>query len=297
MKELNKPHRSCPACGGRTGRQYGIKNRFLVLGCRSCDTLFTDRLPVEGEEEDYDCYYSESNLQVPEFIEKRLNEIVGLFANYRETGRLLDIGFGAGTLLDVAQDLGWEASGVEVSLPAVEQARSKNLDVRHGGLRDASYPDNWFDVVTASEILEHLPEPVEDLREIVRILRPGGLFWATTPSARAISFRLMNLNWSVISPPEHIQLYSLTGARSMLKEAGFKNIRFKTYGVNPSEIRNFFFGKSEKEDGFSRVETAYELNESLMSSPGRRFLKNMVNETLNLFRLGDSLKIFAEKAQ
>jgi SAM-dependent methyltransferase len=287
-------HRPCPACKKRDAIHFGEKNGFEIFGCRLCRSTFTDRVPKDEEDENYDDYYTESNLKVPDFIKDRLNTILSDFEPYRETNRLLDIGFGAGTMLDVAKDLGWEVYGLEVSRPAVEQARAKGFDVFHGSLKDSGHPLHYFDVVTASEILEHLPNPERDLKEIVRILRPGGLFWATTPSARAISFRLMKLDWSIMSPPEHIQLYSIAGARVMLEEAGFGRMRFKTYGVNPYEIRQFYLGGAEQDKAFSRVNTSYELNESFMKSLGRRFIKNTLNEVLNVFGLGDSLKIFAE---
>ena len=76
----------------------------------------------------------------------------------------------------------------------------------HGTLKDAGFDDGQFDVITASEILEHLDDPLGELTEIARILRPGGLLWATTPSARSLSFRVMKERWTVISPPEHTQL-------------------------------------------------------------------------------------------
>jgi SAM-dependent methyltransferase len=287
-------HRDCPACGGSRARHLGAKNGFEIFVCGLCSSIFTGHVPADDEQEDYDDYYSESNLSVPPFIRTRLREIIGGFESYRKTNRILDIGFGAGTLMETALELGWEVWGLEVSKPAVDQAIAKGFNVFHGTIQESDYQTNFFDVVTASEILEHLPDPEADLKEIVRILRPGGLFWGTTPSARSISFRLMGLDWSVLSPPEHIQLYSRDGAKRMLRNAGFGKIRFKTYGVNPAEIKNHYFKRGGDDSEFSRVCSAYELNQSLTQSPTRRLVKNSLNELLNIAQIGDSLKIFAE---
>jgi SAM-dependent methyltransferase len=251
-------------------------------------------VPAAGQSEDYDAYYSESNLSVPEFIRARLREIIDGFGPYRRSNRLLDIGFGAGTMLETAREMKWDVAGLEVSKPAVDYARKQGFEVFRGSLSEANYPDGHFDVVTSSEILEHLPDPNGDLREIARILRPGGLLWATTPSATGLSFRLMKLNWTVLSPPEHIQLYSKNGVRLMLRKAGFAAVRLRTAGLNPMEIVNHFRnGNKPAATGFDRVEAAYQLNESLTRSPARKLLKKGLNASLNIFGLGDSLKIYA----
>ncbi len=292
---MNVP-RPCPACHSREFRKWGEKNGFSVLGCSICDTLFTDHVPDESEQQNYDEYYGESNLSVPAFIRERVKEIVSGFAQLRQTNNFLDIGFGAGTVLEVAEEQSWRPHGLEVSLPAVEQARSRGFEVFHGNLTDANYPDSFFDVVTASEILEHLREPEVELREIWRILRPGGLLWGTTPSAKSLSFKLLGLNWTVLSPPEHIQLYSRSGAAMMMKKAGFIRVDFRTYGLNPSEIINHFRGgRTGIDEPFSRVASSYQLNESLTKSPMRKMFKAILNETLNAARMGDSLKIYAYK--
>lgn len=288
-------HRPCPACVSVNSKGLGLKNAFQILQCGNCRTLFTDRLPTETESEDYNAYYNESNLVVPDFIRDRLRAIISEFEPYRKTNRLLDIGFGAGTILEIGKEMGWDVFGLEVSLPAVEQARSRGFEVEHGDLAGSGYIDNFFDVVTASEILEHLPDPAGDLKVIARILRHGGLFWGTTPNAAGISFKLMNKEWSMLSPPEHLQLYSRQGIRSMAQKAGFNDVKIRTHGVNPHEIARHFRRSAIEENEFSRVISGYELNESLTKDPLRRAVKNAINGALDLFKVGDSLKIFATK--
>jgi SAM-dependent methyltransferase len=289
----NTKHRNCPACQSREASDAGEKSGFRIFVCRACGTLFTDRVPVFSEAENYDEYYTEANLQVPEVVRRRIGEIIEEFAPLRQTNRLLDIGFGAGTILDIGREKKWEVFGVEVSKQAVEQAERAGFSVFHGDLAEARYPNHYFDVVIASEIVEHLPEPQKLFDEAARILRPGGLFWATTPSGRGLSYRLMGVHWSVISPPEHIQLFSKKGMLQMLKTAGFSDIKLKTQGTNPLEIINYYRPANEKSNGFDRVGTGYKLNESLTKSPARQKIKNLLNGTLDILQIGDYMKIYA----
>jgi SAM-dependent methyltransferase len=283
-----------------------------MLRCQTCGTLYTSSLPDSTGAQDYDGYYSAENLTVPDFIHSRLNDIVAGFDAYRQTNRLLEVGFGAGALLQAAARAGWQTLGVEVSRTAVESAREQGFEVFCGELSEAAYPAGHFDVVTASELLEHVPDPLPLLREIARILRPGGLFWATTPHAKGASSRLLGLEWKVISPPEHLHLFSRNGIKRLMLKAGFQVVHVDTQGLNPVEVWRTLRGERggvstgpagavETEGRTSHQETAasgrlassYQLNEAMTKSPSRRAVKRMVNGLLNASRLGDSLKIYA----
>jgi len=276
-----------------------------MLSCFSCRTLFSACLP--GAEYSYNDYYESDNLCVPEAIVERIEEIVESFGAYRAHNRLLDVGFGAGSYLSAASKAGWNASGIEVSKPAFEQARKAGLDVFCGQLLEAHYPENYFDVVLAVEVLEHLPRPRELVREISRILRPCGLFWATTPHCEGLSYRLMGLSWSVVSPPEHFQLFSRKGMAMFLKSAGFRQIELRTHGLNVAELfqglqaRISAFAHPKKtnddprqtEEVFNRVGSAYSLNIAMMQGRTRKRAKTIINDVLNALRHGDTLKIKA----
>jgi SAM-dependent methyltransferase len=322
----------CPACGERSSAAArGEKNGVALGVCRACKTLYARR-DGGANALDYDGYYTGENLSVPGFIEQRLDDIFEDFARYRRTNRLLDIGCGAGSILRAARRAGWDAEGLEVSRPAAEHARAEGFRVFCGELAEAEYPDAAFDVVTASEVLEHLTDPLPLLEEAARILRPGGLFWATTPHGRGLSARVLGTQWSAVCPPEHLQLFSLGGARRAVERAGFRRVSVKTRGCNPFEIWHALrhrndAGQStsteqesvvaEREsivaglesspaqcestaeaacgERFDRVATGYRLNEALLRNPATRALRSALNAALGATRLGDSIKISAEK--
>ena len=297
--------RHCPACGRASGQSRGQKNDFQLLACRSCDTLYTAHLPKTNQSQDYyDSYYTSENLTVSAFIDKHLDGIVATFEPYRKNNRLLDVGCGAGTFLEASARAGWDAFGVEVSRTAAEHVRGRGFEVFCGELEKAGYPDEHFDVLILSEVLEHVPDPRALLEASARVLRSGGLLWATTPHGRGISARLLGLGWSTVCPPEHLQLFSVSSIMDLLTSGGFRQIELATHGTNPYEIVHELSRRANKVVrperaagvvNFNRVESSYELNESLSGNKPGRLIKTIVNGLLNAGRIGDSIKIRAEK--
>jgi SAM-dependent methyltransferase len=296
---------NCPACHSSMPRHLGRKGVFAILSCRSCGTIYASSNSVTAEAQDYDGYYTPENLTVPDFIHHRLDEIVAGFSGYRVSNRLLEVGFGAGFLLSAAARAGWNVEGVEISRSAVQHGQAQGIKAFQGELVDGRYEAGSFDVVIATELLEHVPDPGAMIREVARILRPGGLFWATTPNSRGLSPRLLGLEWSVISPPEHLHLFSEKGIRDLLVRSGFRTVRIDTEGTNPYELLQFSrrkkpgdllpSGGSPRLSGCDRVNAGYHLNEALMKSRSRRTVKNLINRLLRLSHQGDSLKIRAER--
>lgn len=294
--------RNCPACNLSRGTSIGTKRDFELLRCQACGTLYVSLLPTNESRMHYESggYYNDENLVVPEFVTTRLDEIVASFAPYRSTNRLLDIGCGAGALLLAAKKAKWDAEGVELSLPTVQHLRNQGLKVFPGELVKAAFPTAHFDVVTAAELIEHVPDPAALVAEVARILRPGGIFWATTPHSNGASARVLKLNWSIISPPEHLHLFSTRGLARLLSEHGFRKVQVQTEGLNLTELAGAFRGEQasvgpQDNAGHSRVNADYRLNETLMKSPRRRVLKNSANAVLRASRLGDFLKVRAER--
>ena len=281
--------RSCPACLSDSSRPAGEANGFELCRCRRCRTLFTARLPQAGEAKEYDEYYHAENLTVPSFVAQRLEEIASGFDVHRRLNRWLDVGCGAGALMRAARSQGWEVIGTEVSPPAAEALRAQDLDVRLGELETLDLPE--VDVVSLVEVVEHVPDPRTLVSDAARLLRPGGVMYITTPHARGVSARVLRTGWSAVTPPEHLQLFSVNGLRTMIKAAGLETRKLQTHGFNPHELVDAV--RRQEVRPLHRVESAYQLNEALSGSRLRTLVKTTANGTLNTLRLGDSLKLVA----
>ena len=236
ISSSERNQRACPACDSKRYARMGIKNGFGIARCAACGTIFVDRLPGEDTAEDYESYYGPGNLTTPAFVDRRLDEFVAGMEGFRQAGRWLDVGCGAGSLLRAAARAGWNVEGTEVAPEPVDRLARKGFRVHLGDITALSLAPGTYDVVTLIEVIEHLPNPLAVLRTACSLLRPGGSVYVTTPHARGISARLLGLRWSVVSPPEHLQLFSVRGLTTALAASGLPDSVVSSRGVNPYEL-------------------------------------------------------------
>jgi len=146
---------------------------------------------------------------------------------YRGEGNLLDVGCGGGSHLYRFRNWGWKTYGVEPSEKGVKLAKELGLNVFHGELTDAGFPDSFFDVVQLKDVLEHLVKPHMVMNEIKRILKPDGVVFITLPNARSISFWLFQENWFNLEIPRHVVSYSPRGLRILCDATGFEIVKIQ----------------------------------------------------------------------
>ncbi len=103
--------------------------------------------------------------------------------NHAARGPLLDVGCSLGYTLLAARELGLEASGADLSDVAVARCRELGFDTRLAGMEALPWPDAAFSLVTMKHVLEHTATPRVALREVRRVLAPGGGLFIAVPGA------------------------------------------------------------------------------------------------------------------
>jgi 2-polyprenyl-3-methyl-5-hydroxy-6-metoxy-1,4-benzoquinol methylase len=140
------------------------------------------------------------------------------------SGHVLDVGCGNGEMLDQYRALGWRTTGVEPGLDSAELARSKGHSVITGLVEDAGLPAESFDAITLWDALEHIPNPAVVMRELFRLLVPGGRIYIHVPNYGSPYARCWQDRWFMFTAPLHYFHYSATTLSSLLARTGFSEI-------------------------------------------------------------------------
>lgn len=229
---------ACPLCDGVQTSHERVVRGYTLERCRRCGLVFANpQTPPDELINEYEDRGSPEG--VIAFYERvttptRLAEYDRILADITSLGgrgRLLDFGCGPGYFVSRAEAQGWEAHGVEVGTWAEEMARRLGLKHFHRGmLADQNFPDGFFDVVCANQVLEHLPTPRNELAEIRRILRPGGLFCANVPNYHCLSILLGCDDFELNFPMAHVNYFTPTTLAKLLTKCGFEVLRTTTSG-------------------------------------------------------------------
>jgi 2-polyprenyl-3-methyl-5-hydroxy-6-metoxy-1,4-benzoquinol methylase len=134
--------------------------------------------------------------------------------------RLLDVGCWTGAYLAAAEDRGWEATGIEPSSWAVEEARRRGLDVRQATLGDDGLDGGTFRAVVACDVIEHLLDPAKAAARLLHLLEPGGVLFATVPDAGSPTARALGRRWWAVLPM-HVQYFTRRSLVRLLTDQGF----------------------------------------------------------------------------
>ena len=286
--------RPCGACLSTATRSWGPKGGCQLWLCRDCGSVDSE-VPssMELQEDPYDRLYSGAAPAVPPVVRAILGELLDRFEAYRRSNRLCDVGFGAGTLLELAQERGWQCYGTETSAVALQLGRSKGWSVFRPTDETLRAHEAGFDVLTGVELVEHLVDARSQMSGWARLLRPGGLLYLTTPNAGSFNRRLLGRRWSAFAPPEHRLIWTKRALYSALRATGLTPRRFQSTGFNPTDLLRVF--RSQQVSATARVSRAYQLNTWVSGSPLRRGVKQMLNALLSALSAGDTLKVWAER--
>lgn len=233
---------ACNHCGSTDSVQVGCIPDLLLerldvtaqlVRCRRCGLVYQNPRPTleemaqhyPPEYEPYTDYAGQrqKNPLLRRAYEYGTNKRCRFVTKHKQGGRLLDIGCAAGTfLLGMRRQAGWEVEGVEPSAGTAELARRHGLQVFTGTLEEAHYAGNSFDAVTMWDVLEHVHDPAGTIREIRRVLKPGGILLVRVPNLGSWDARLFGKRWAGLDAPRHLFVFTPPTLRVMLQEQGME---------------------------------------------------------------------------
>lgn len=137
-------------------------------------------------------------------LKKKL-KLINSFKTEEKT--ILDVGAGTGDFLKVCKTGGWKITGIEPSDKAREYAESKNI-VLYENLNQVE--NNQFDVITLWHVLEHIPNLVEYIKQLKKLLKPNGVLIIAVPNHKSFDAKHYKEFWAAYDVPRHLWHFSKT---------------------------------------------------------------------------------------
>ncbi|HXP91851.1 MAG TPA: class I SAM-dependent methyltransferase [Candidatus Binatia bacterium] len=197
---------------------------FRLMRCRRCDLVYATPVPSP---ETLAAAYRTASFEASKESEYAARTYVGCLARAQRLAPVatLDIGAGDGAFLRELQRRGFDdLIGFEPSEAPVRAAADDIRDRLRVELFDgSSFPDETFGLVTCFQTIEHVYEPLALVKDIHRVLRPGGTAFLIGHNVDALSAKLMGAK-SPIFDVEHMQLLNRRSAATLMREAGFREV-------------------------------------------------------------------------
>jgi SAM-dependent methyltransferase len=278
----------------------GTAQPAQVVSCRHCGLMYSSpraRLAdhelheqhepdnmLRGVTEDpahrYRWRYEKESGQVRDFRGTR--EVLDRL--YPNGGRLVEVGSGMGYLLRSFKNDGWDVLGVDPwkEVPPFTQ-ETHGITTLPQTLEQAALPEASADVVVMLHVIEHVPDPVATLKEIHRVLKPGGHMVIETPRYDTTMFRLLKHRERSMKCEGHIYFFTFDTLRKTYEKAGFTEVDTRAVGRTLSAERFLW--------NVGTISGSPRLRDGLVGIAAKTGL-NRVKMTLNL---RDMQRIVAQK--
>jgi SAM-dependent methyltransferase len=207
---------------------------------------------------------------------------------FPQPGEFLDIGCGSGEYLHKMRAKGWNVRGVEPSVFGAEEGRRSGLDIFNGTLHEATFATNSFDYVRSNHSFEHMPNPIEVLDEIYRILKPMGKLYIGIPNIDSTPYRIFGEYWWHLGVPVHIYSYTIPIISTLLRRSGFVCNRVY-FNSNYASLLGSLQIYANRNNGRMSNEGW------LLKNPVLIMVANILARVLDLVRQGDTIEVIAQK--
>ena len=246
----------CNLCGNDSYTvlfEQGVAQINQIVKCKCCGLMYANPRIKEVDHvliEDYDPdfvlshIYNQDKLRLEkEALQVRDYETTKRFLSehFPQKGKLVEVGSGLGYLLNFFKQDGWDVVGLEPNAGMCKYAELElGLTVIPKILEKAGFADNSADAVLMMHVIEHVPEPDATLKEVYRILKPGGIMVLETPRYDTLAFKLLGKRERSLSCDGHIYFFTSETLAKMVNKAGFTIMRSDCVGRSLTLERLFY---------------------------------------------------------
>ncbi|MBH30553.1 MAG: SAM-dependent methyltransferase [Candidatus Marinimicrobia bacterium] len=258
-KFFNRKERTeipCPACGSTSGSFEFKKYEFDYVSCGICASLYQSPRPHLDTFKEFYNNSPSSNFWAKNFfpsVAESRREIIfkprvdqlAKFCNDKHfhPGTVMDIGAGYGIFLEE-----WKKRFPKTRCIAVEPAknmaaicRNKDLEVVEAFAEDVESHVRISDLVVCFEVFEHVHNPIEFVKTLCQFTSNGGYLMISTLGVDGFDIQVLWQNSNSVSPPHHINFFSIKGFKSLFKRIGLEDITILTPGkLDVDIVRNAY---------------------------------------------------------
>lgn len=294
--ERKKWHKCYLCDSNRSKTQYKDKR---LKKCLNCSFVYFEDIP-SNEELDlvYSKYTREEHI-TPESSQKIRAELEKIL-NSNQIRNVIDIACGECYALDILNSI-----DSKLNLFATEHASAKKnvMDKGYRFIEGEFFPitDLKFDLIIFTEAIEHINDVNLFLEHAYKILKPGGLIYITTPNFSSLERRVMQSQWGMVMPPEHLSYFTPKTIDFLMSKNKFRKVFSRTENISIYRIIEFINKRASKSSitsakmHMSPQKISDNLQKITESNLITRFVKKMINIFLDFFNLGSSMKVLYKK--
>lgn len=221
---------AAPCAVGEDFEYRTSPDSFVAMRCNGCGLIYLNPRPDASEfsriyPRTYHAFdFSSARFgfvyRVRQWLEGRraMSWCRGLPSN----ARILDVGCGDGFHLDLLRQYGrpsWKLEGVDMNSAAAARATAKGLEVHEGRVESLDLPRSSYDLVLLIQTIEHIEDPVETLRTVHSLVRPGGKVVIVTDNTRSLDAKLFEgRHWGGYHFPRHWNLFNRDAMRRLAEK-------------------------------------------------------------------------------
>lgn len=302
---------NCPVCKtsiNSSSTLFTLKketNDYKIVCCGNCNHIYTSF----EKEIDINVYYDKRDYQIKDTRRTIFYKIQAIEYNkvlkqikmfiLGKPASLLDFGSGKGLFLNFASKLGFVGKGVETSLPRANYAKQVfDLQIATDNYEKGQIFEHKFDVITLFHVLEHLEHPKKLIKELyLSNLKQNGLAIVEVPNFDSLQSKWGSKNWMHLDIPRHLNHFSPTYLKEMLKYSGFEILKEEYFSLHLGIIGMIqsiwsWFGYK----GFLIADLKERKNIFLLAKIGLTLpFAFLLEWTASFFKKGGIIRIYARK--
>lgn len=210
------------------------------IRCEYCKTYITKVLPNNKKVQKVLEEHAETYILDKQETGDNHSNLVRLYLLNKftkSTKTVLDFGCGSGSLVKYLLSNGYKAFAYDKSEIIKKYLASQSIPFYE---KLSEIPNNYFDVVTCFDVIEHVTNPNMLIQNIKRKIKKGGILVLSTPNSRGLSAKILGKKWWVFGPTAHFVLFSPYSIKLLITKMGLEVLDLSTDTITP------WFTPSEK---------------------------------------------------